>query len=182
VRGYISAYDVETGKNGPGVFFTVPGRSFQNHSKLPALEKAAKNLGPAQWWESRRRRHCLGLYLLRFRSRSPLLRRRQRNSLGPPRSQPSRRPTISSSASVVALKPDTGEYVWHYQETPGDAWDYDSKPVHHSRRPHHQQLASKSFASTLPRTVFFYVFGSRHRRIALRESRTRPSRGPTLSM
>ncbi|MFX4681984.1 PQQ-dependent dehydrogenase, methanol/ethanol family, partial [Acinetobacter baumannii] len=20
--------------------------------------------------------------------------------------------------------PDTGEYVWHYQETPGDNWDY----------------------------------------------------------
>ena len=24
------------------------------------------------------------------------------------------------------MKPDTGEYVWHYQETPGDAWDYDA--------------------------------------------------------
>jgi quinohemoprotein ethanol dehydrogenase len=22
------------------------------------------------------------------------------------------------------LRPDTGEYVWHYQTTPGDAWDY----------------------------------------------------------
>ena len=30
------------------------------------------------------------------------------------------------SASIVAVKPDTGEYVWHYQETPGDAWDYDA--------------------------------------------------------
>jgi alcohol dehydrogenase (cytochrome c)/quinohemoprotein ethanol dehydrogenase len=29
-------------------------------------------------------------------------------------------------ASIVALKPDTGEYVWHYQETPGDMWDYTS--------------------------------------------------------
>jgi PQQ-dependent dehydrogenase (methanol/ethanol family) len=27
-------------------------------------------------------------------------------------------------ASIVALKPDTGEYVWHYQTTPGDTWDY----------------------------------------------------------
>jgi alcohol dehydrogenase (cytochrome c)/quinohemoprotein ethanol dehydrogenase len=24
------------------------------------------------------------------------------------------------------LRPDTGEYVWHYQENPGDEWDYDS--------------------------------------------------------
>jgi quinohemoprotein ethanol dehydrogenase len=26
-------------------------------------------------------------------------------------------------ASVVALNPDTGQYVWHYQQTPGDNWD-----------------------------------------------------------
>jgi quinohemoprotein ethanol dehydrogenase len=28
--------------------------------------------------------------------------------------------------SVVALDADTGGYLWHYQETPNDAWDYDS--------------------------------------------------------
>jgi quinohemoprotein ethanol dehydrogenase len=27
-------------------------------------------------------------------------------------------------SSILALKPDTGEYVWHYQTTPGDSWDY----------------------------------------------------------
>jgi glucose dehydrogenase len=26
--------------------------------------------------------------------------------------------------SIVALRPDTGEYVWHYQTTPGETWDY----------------------------------------------------------
>jgi len=30
------------------------------------------------------------------------------------------------ATSIVALKPDTGEYVWHYQTTPRDAWDYDA--------------------------------------------------------
>ena len=29
-------------------------------------------------------------------------------------------------ASVIAVKPDSGEYVWHYQTTPGDTWDYDA--------------------------------------------------------
>jgi quinohemoprotein ethanol dehydrogenase len=29
-------------------------------------------------------------------------------------------------SSVVALDAATGEYRWHYQETPGDSWDYDS--------------------------------------------------------
>ena len=30
------------------------------------------------------------------------------------------------TCSIVALRPDTGEYVWHYQEDPGDEWDFDS--------------------------------------------------------
>ncbi len=27
-------------------------------------------------------------------------------------------------SSIVALKPDTGEYVWHYQTTTGESWDH----------------------------------------------------------
>jgi hypothetical protein len=27
-------------------------------------------------------------------------------------------------ASIVALNADTGEYVWHYQTTPGETWDF----------------------------------------------------------
>ena len=27
-------------------------------------------------------------------------------------------------SSVVALKPETGEYLWHYQETPAETWDF----------------------------------------------------------
>jgi alcohol dehydrogenase (cytochrome c)/quinohemoprotein ethanol dehydrogenase len=27
-------------------------------------------------------------------------------------------------SSIVAVRPDTGEYVWHYQQTPGETWDY----------------------------------------------------------
>ena len=27
-------------------------------------------------------------------------------------------------SSVVALKPGTGEYLWHYQETPAESWDF----------------------------------------------------------
>ena len=27
-------------------------------------------------------------------------------------------------SSIIALDPDTGSYRWHYQETPGDTWDY----------------------------------------------------------
>ena len=27
-------------------------------------------------------------------------------------------------SSIVALDPDDGSYVWHYQTTPGESWDY----------------------------------------------------------
>ena len=30
------------------------------------------------------------------------------------------------SNSIVAVRGATGKYVWHYQEVPGDNWDYDS--------------------------------------------------------
>ncbi len=29
-------------------------------------------------------------------------------------------------ASIVAVNADTGAYVWHYQETPAETWDYDA--------------------------------------------------------
>ena len=29
-------------------------------------------------------------------------------------------------ASIVALDADTGKYIWHYQENPNEAWDYNS--------------------------------------------------------
>ena len=32
--------------------------------------------------------------------------------------------TTSTSRSILALRPDTGELVWHYQTTPGDNWDF----------------------------------------------------------
>ena len=27
-------------------------------------------------------------------------------------------------SSIVALDPDTGAYIWHFQETPAETWDY----------------------------------------------------------
>jgi glucose dehydrogenase len=26
-------------------------------------------------------------------------------------------------SSIVAVRPKTGQYVWHFQETPGETWD-----------------------------------------------------------
>jgi quinohemoprotein ethanol dehydrogenase len=56
----------------------------------------------------------------------------------------------------VALHADTGEYAWHYQETPGDKWDYDATP--------HIMLATLKFGGAdrevlmqASKNGFFYV-------------------------
>jgi glucose dehydrogenase len=120
VRGYVSAYDAETGKL-VWRFYTVPGDPSKPFES-PALEKAAKTW-TGQWWK-------LGgggtvwdsiVYDPEF----DLLYIGVSN--GSPWNQRIRSPGGGNNlflSSIVALKPDTGEYVWHYQETPGEMWDY----------------------------------------------------------
>ena len=83
-------------------------------------------------------------------------------------------------ASIVALNADTGEYVWHYQETPGEQWDYTAT----------QQMMLADLAiggrtrkviMQAPKNGFFYVLDRAHRRAALgREVHARPP-GPRTS-
>lgn len=122
VRGYISAYDAETGKLS-WRFYTVPGDPAKPFES-PALQKAAKTWTGNSWktgsggtvWDTIV--YDPGLDLVYFGVGN-----------GTPWEGKARSPKGGDNlfiCSVVALKPDTGEYVWHYQETPGDAWDFDS--------------------------------------------------------
>ncbi len=59
-------------------------------------------------------------------------------------------------ASIVAVKPDNGQYVWHYQTTPGESWDYTATQ--------HIMLADLTIGGQLrkvliqaPKNGFFYV-------------------------
>ena len=59
-------------------------------------------------------------------------------------------------SSIVALNPDTGDYVWHYQTTPGETWDYTATQ--------HLILADLEFDGVprkviiqAPKNGFFYV-------------------------
>jgi quinohemoprotein ethanol dehydrogenase len=59
-------------------------------------------------------------------------------------------------SSIVALKAETGEYVWHYQTTPGDTWDYTAAQ--------HMILAdlaidgqARKVIMQAPKNGFFYV-------------------------
>jgi quinohemoprotein ethanol dehydrogenase len=122
VRGYVSAYSAETGKL-VWRFYTVPGdpsKPFEN----PILEKAAKTWS-GDWWK-----HGGGGTVwdaIVYDPELDLLFIGTGN--GGPWSERYRNPKRGDgllTCSIVALKPETGEYVWHYQEDPADDWDYDS--------------------------------------------------------
>jgi quinohemoprotein ethanol dehydrogenase len=122
VRGYVSAYDAETGKLA-WRFYTVPGDPSKPFES-PALEKAAKTWSGEWWklggggtvWDSIVYDPELDLLFIGTGNGTPWNRRVR---------SPQGKDNLFTS-SIVALKPDSGEYVWHYQEVPGDAWDYDA--------------------------------------------------------
>ncbi len=124
VRGYVTAYDADTGEQ-KWRWFTVPGdpaKPFEDE----ALERAAKTWDPAgKWWEAGGGGTVWDT--MAFDPELNLLYIGTGN--GSPWSRSRRSPAGGDNlylASVVALDPDTGKYVWHYQETPGDNWDYTS--------------------------------------------------------
>lgn len=58
--------------------------------------------------------------------------------------------------SIVALKPETGEYVWHFQETPKDQWDFTaSQPMMTLDLP--IQGVMRHVLVQAPKNGFFYI-------------------------
>ena len=120
VRGYVSAYDAQTGKQ-VWRFYTVPGDPSKRFES-PALEKAAKTW-TGEWWKSGGGGTVWDSIV--YDPELDLLYIGVGN--GGPWNQKYRSPKGGDNlflSSIVALKPDTGEYVWHYQETPAEMWDY----------------------------------------------------------
>lgn len=120
VRGYVSAYDAATGKLS-WRFYTVPGNPAEGFES-PILEKAAETWKGEWWalggggtvWDSMAYDPDLNLLYIGVGNGSPW-------------NQEIRSPGGGDNlflSSIVALNPDTGEYVWHYQSTPGESWDF----------------------------------------------------------
>lgn len=59
-------------------------------------------------------------------------------------------------SSIVALDADTGDYVWHYQTTPGDAWDY-TATQHMILADLEINGAMRQVIMQAPKNGFFYV-------------------------
>ncbi|MCW8846564.1 MAG: PQQ-dependent dehydrogenase, methanol/ethanol family [Gammaproteobacteria bacterium] len=121
VRGYVSAYDADSGQQA-WRFYTVPGDpSLPFESEV--LQGAADTWKGGEWWK-------IGgggtvWDSMAYDPELDLLYVGVGN--GSPWSRHIRSPGGGDNlflSSIVALKPDTGAYVWHYQTTPGDSWDY----------------------------------------------------------
>ncbi len=122
VRGYVSAYDAETGKLS-WRFYTVPGDPAKPFES-PILEKAAKTWSGEWWknggggtvWDAMAYDPQLDLLYIGTGNADPWARKIRNTQV---------QDNLFSS-SLIALRPETGDYVWHYQENPADEWDYDS--------------------------------------------------------
>ena len=123
VRGYVSAYDVETGKLA-WRFYTVPGAPGQPPED-PAMALAAKTWnrhrapeykGGGTVWDGFAYDSDLKLVYFGTANAAPfdlrLIGGKPMDAL--------------FTASIVALHADTGRLAWYYQTTPGDHWDFDA--------------------------------------------------------
>jgi quinohemoprotein ethanol dehydrogenase len=122
IRGYVTAYDTATGKQ-LWRFWTVPGdpsKGFENE----AMEMAARTWS-GEWWKVGG-----GGTVWNTMTYDPEFNRLYLGTgNGDPWNPRLRSPGGGDNlflCSIVALDADTGEYVWHYQTVPGDAWDYNS--------------------------------------------------------
>jgi quinohemoprotein ethanol dehydrogenase len=122
VRGYISAYDTENGKLA-WRFYTVPGDPSKPFES-PIMEKAAKTW-TGEWWKFGGGGTVWDAIV--YDPELDLLYIGTGN--GGPWNKKFRSPKGGDNlltCSIVALTPETGEYVWHYQQDPADEWDFDS--------------------------------------------------------
>ncbi|OYW47262.1 MAG: PQQ-dependent dehydrogenase, methanol/ethanol family [Sphingomonadales bacterium 32-68-7] len=153
VRGYVTAYDAESGKQ-LWRFYTVPGAPEEAADEPAYLKKARATWNGEFWklggggtvWDAMAYDPELDLLYIGVGNGSPW-------------NQAYRSPGGGDNlylSSIVAIRPETGEYVWHYQETPGETWDFTATQ--------HIILAELEIGGTMrkvlmqaPKNGFFYV-------------------------
>ena len=157
VRGYLSAYDAETGEMA-WRFYTTPnpkGEADGAVSDKILKEKANATWSDGAWkdsggggtvWDAMAYDPELDLLYFGVGNGSPWNHKIRSGGKG----------DNLFVSSIVAVKPETGEYVWHYQTTPGDSWDFTATQ--------HLMLAelpiggkSRKVIMQVPKNGFFYV-------------------------
>lgn len=129
VRGYVAAYDADDGEE-LWRFYTVPDGN-EDDSSPEYLQEAAETWntdilagdtgigGGGTAWDSMAYDPELDLLYVGVGNGSPW----NRAYRSPGKDGTGEGDNLYLS-SIVAVRPDTGEYVWHYQTTPGETWDF----------------------------------------------------------
>lgn len=150
-RGYLSSYDLETGKM-VWRFWTVPGdpkKGYENKTIEMASKTwaagYAKNGGGSPWdaivYDEKYNQVIFG------------------TDSGIPYDPDVRSPGGGDNLflnSIVAVDANTGEYKWHYQTVPNDAWDFNSAN-HIIQAEINIDGERKDVLMQAPKNGFFYV-------------------------
>lgn len=127
VRGYVTAYDAETGKK-VWRFYITPNpenRPDGEASDKILMEKAYATWGEGAWkqtggggtaWDAMLYDPDFNQVLIGTGNPNPWSWKTRSSNQG----------DNWFVTSVLAVDADTGEYRWHYQQNPGDDWDYTS--------------------------------------------------------
>ena len=151
-RGYVTAYDAETGKQA-WRFYIVPGNpedGFENK----AMEMAAKTW-TGEWW----RWGAGGSPWNAMTYDAELNQVLIGTGNGYPWNRHLRSPGGGDNlflCSIVALDADTGEYKWHYQINPGDTWDFNAA-MGNALTTLSIDGKPRKVIMTAPKNGFFYV-------------------------
>ncbi|HEV2531760.1 PQQ-dependent dehydrogenase, methanol/ethanol family [Phenylobacterium sp.] len=123
-RGYLSAYDAATGKL-VWRFFTVPNPYGADGAASDKVlqQKALPTWPEGKWklvggggtvWDAIAYDPALDLIYFGTDNGTPWNQQVRSGGKG----------DNLFISSIIAVKADTGEYVWHYQVNPGESWDY----------------------------------------------------------
>ncbi len=156
VRGYISAYDANSGEL-DWRFYTVPGEPGVKDGAASddIIEKLTRDTWNGEYWkqggggtvwDSMAYDAELDILYIGVGNGSPW---------NPEIRSPGGGDNLFLS-SILALRPETGEYVWHYQTTPGDQWDF-TATQHMILADIEHEGAQRKVIMQAPKNGFFYV-------------------------
>jgi len=160
VRGYVSAYDAQSGDR-IWRFYTAPHpeKRPDNEASDRAFEMVANDTwGDGGAWTSEGGGGTVWDSIVYDDVNDQII---FGVGNGSPWNQRVRDPSLKDNlflSSIVAVEPDTGEYKWHFQTTPGDNWDYTAtQSIILADLPIGENGSTRRVAMQAPKNGFFYV-------------------------